>query len=103
MFGAIPGIASWSSLNLRGPAGRTATRTVAGVDADGDLAVVSVDTAGAPVPSWAGDGAAGTAGSVVFGVANPGGRGLQVTVGFVSSVVGEFRGPRGRKISGSIE
>ncbi len=82
--------------------GRTATGTVSGVDADGDLAVVSIDTAGAPVPAWAPEGAVAP-GSPVFAVSNPGGRGLQVTVGFVSSAIGEFRGPRGRKIQGSVE
>jgi serine protease Do len=83
--------------------GRTATGTVSGVDADGDLAVVSVDTAGAPVVGWAPDDGAATSGSPVVAVSNPGGRGLQVTFGFVSSVVGSFRGPRGRKIQGSVE
>jgi S1-C subfamily serine protease len=83
--------------------GRTATGTVSGVDADGDLAVVSVDTAGAPVVAWASDDGAATSGSPVVAVSNPGGRGLQVTFGFVSSVVGSFRGPRGRKIQGSVE
>jgi S1-C subfamily serine protease len=82
--------------------GHAAAGTVSGVDADGDLAVVSVDTAGAPVLAWAADGPP-TAGSAVFAVSNPGGRGVQVTVGFVSSSVGAFRGPRGRKIHGSIE
>ena len=83
--------------------GRTATGTVAGVDADGDLAVVSVDTGGAPVLAWAPEDSAAAPGSPVFAVSNPGGRGLQVTFGFVSSVVGSFRGPRGRKIQGSVE
>jgi serine protease Do len=96
--------------NLRGgevevtfPDGRTSTGTVTGVDPDGDLAVVSTDTGGAPAAEWASDGTAASPGSAVFAVSNPGGRGLQVTVGFVSSVTGEFRGPRGRKIQGSVE
>jgi serine protease Do len=83
--------------------GRTAIGTVAGVDADGDLAVVSVDTGGAPVLAWAPEDSAAAPGSPVFAVSNPGGRGLQVTFGFVASVVGSFRGPRGRKIQGSVE
>jgi serine protease Do len=83
--------------------GRTATGTVAGVDPDGDLAVVAVDTAGAPVVEWAPADAAAAPGTPVFAVSNPGGRGLQVTFGYVSSVVGSFRGPRGRKIQGSVE
>jgi len=82
--------------------GRTATGTVAGVDADGDLAVVSVDTGGAAALAWAAEDEA-AAGTAVFAAANPGGRGLRVTVGFVSGTAREFRGPRGRKIQGSVE
>ena len=36
-------------------------------------------------------------------MANPGGRGLRVTFGFVSGVERTFRGPRGRRITGSLE
>jgi serine protease Do len=39
----------------------------------------------------------------VFALANPGGRGLRVTFGFVSGVDRTFRGPRGRRITGSLE
>src|SRR6185295_7186642 len=39
----------------------------------------------------------------VLALANPGGRGLRVTPGFVSSAAGRFRGPRGRRIAGAIE
>jgi serine protease Do len=39
----------------------------------------------------------------VFALANPGGRGLRVTFGFVSGVERTFRGPRGRRITGSVE
>jgi serine protease Do len=82
--------------------GRTADGTVSGVDSDGDLAVVAVDTGGVAAPDWAGDEAVAP-GAAVFAVSNPGGRGVQVTFGLVASVVGEFRGPRGRKIEGTIE
>jgi serine protease Do len=82
--------------------GRTAEGTVTGHDIDGDLAVISVDTAGAPALPWA-DGAAASVGLPVFALANPGGRGLRVTFGFVSGVERTFRGPRGRRISGSLE
>ena len=82
--------------------GRVADGTVSGVDSDGDLAVVAVDTGGVSAPGWAGDGEV-SPGAAVFAVSNPGGRGVQVTFGLVSSVVGEFRGPRGRKIEGTIE
>ena len=82
--------------------GRTAEGTVAGKDIDGDLAVIDVDTGGAPALPWA-DGAPASLGTPVFALANPGGRGLRVTFGFVSGVDRSFRGPRGRRITGSLE
>jgi serine protease Do len=39
----------------------------------------------------------------VFAVADPGGRGLRVTFGFVSGTERTFRGPRGHRITGSLE
>jgi len=39
----------------------------------------------------------------VFGLANPGGRGLRTTFGMVSATGRGFRGPRGRRVAGSIE
>jgi serine protease Do len=39
----------------------------------------------------------------VFALANPGGRGLRVTFGFVSGIERTFRGPRGHRITGSLE
>ena len=82
--------------------GRTADGSVAGHDIDGDLAVIDVDTAGAAALPWAG-GAAVELGMPVFALANPGGRGLRVTFGFVSGIERTFRGPRGRRITGSLE
>jgi S1-C subfamily serine protease len=82
--------------------GRAAEGTVAGHDIDGDLAVISVDTGGAPALPWADD-AAAEIGTPVFALANPAGRGLRVTFGFVSGVERTFRGPRGRRITGSLE
>jgi serine protease Do len=82
--------------------GRTAEGTVAGHDIDGDLAVIEVDTGGAPALPWA-TGAAPGIGTPVFALANPGGRGLRATFGFVSGVERTFRGPRGRRITGSLE
>src|SRR5918995_4585266 len=71
--------------------GRSTRGTVAGVDADGDLAVISVDTAGARPIEWgATDGP--TVGSPVFGVAATFGGGVRVTFGLVSSVSRSFRG-----------
>jgi len=82
--------------------GRTAEGTVAGHDIDADLAVVDVDTGGAPALPWA-DGTAPGVGTPVFALSNPGGRGLRVTFGFVSGIERTFRGPRGRRITGSLE
>jgi len=82
--------------------GRTADGTVAGHDIDGDLAVISVDTSGVPALPWA-DEVSAEIGTPVFALANPGGRGLRVTSGFVSGVERTFRGPRGRRIIGSLE
>src|SRR5579863_1087125 len=82
--------------------GREEEGTVAGRDIDGDLAVISVDTGGVPALPWA-DGAAAELGTPVFALANPGGRGLRVTFGFVSGIDRSFRGPRGLRITGSLE
>lgn len=82
--------------------GRTATGQVRGSDVDGDLAVVAVDTGDAPAIEWETDGTPGI-GTPVFGLANPGGRGLRVSLGFVTGVERSFRGPRGRRITGSVE
>ncbi len=82
--------------------GRSTRGTVAGVDADGDLAVVSVDTAGATPIVW-GTGDPVAVGMPVFGAAATFGGGPRVTFGLVSSVSRSFRGPGGRRIAGSIE
>ena len=82
--------------------GNTAVGHVKGLDIDGDLAVVEVETGNSPTIEWAADDAPGL-GAPVFALANPGGRGLRVTLGFVTGVERSFRGPRGRRITGSIE
>src|SRR6202167_4726312 len=82
--------------------GRTAEGSIAGRDIDSDLAVISVDTGETPALPWAGS-ASAEIGKPVFALANPGGRGLRVTFGFVSGVERTFRGPRGRRITGSLE
>ncbi len=82
--------------------GRSTIGTVTGVDPDGDLAVVQVDTAGAKAIAWTpGDPTA--LGDAVFGIAATRGGGVRVTFGLVSSVERSFRGPGGRRIAGSIE
>jgi serine protease Do len=79
--------------------GRAVQGTVLGADVEGDLAVLEVDTGDAPAIEWAPAGP--SAGQVVFGVAR--GQGLRVTFGLVSGVDRTFRGPRGRRITGSVE
>jgi serine protease Do len=82
--------------------GRLTRGEVRGVDPDGDLAVIAVDTAGATAMGWSDDSAA-SVGDAVFGAAATYGGGSRVTLGFVSSVARSFRGPGGRRIAGSIE
>jgi serine protease Do len=76
--------------------GRRERAEVLGVDRDIDLAVLGVDTGGI-APLEAGD-AVGEIGSLVVGLARPGGRALRVTHGFISTDQREVRGPRGRRI-----
>jgi serine protease Do len=82
--------------------GRSVRGQVAGVDVDGDLAVVNVETAGATPLDWS-DGTAVAPGTVVFGVAASSGGAPRVTFGTVSAVARAFRGPGGRRIAGSVE
>jgi serine protease Do len=83
--------------------GRRETGGVAGVDPDVDLAAITVDTGELTAVTWAPDAPAPAIGTVVFALANPGGRGLRVTSGFVSAADRRFRGPRGRRIAGAVE
>ncbi len=82
--------------------GRSARGEVRGVDPDGDLAVIAIDTTGATPLEWGAPESA-SVGTPVFGAAATFGGGARVTVGFVSSIARSFRGPGGRRISGSIE
>jgi serine protease Do len=81
---------------------RRATGALAAADTDLDLAVVEVDTGDAPAIAWEPGDSPGI-GTTVLALANPGGRGLRVTLGFVSAEERSFRGPRGRRIAGAIE
>jgi serine protease Do len=86
------------------PHGETRLGRVAGADVDLDVAVVAVDTGEAPAVPWEPDRPAQLGiGAAVLALANPGGRGLRVTLGTVSAAERSFRGPRGRRIGGSIE
>jgi serine protease Do len=83
--------------------GRTAAGTPAGVDLDGDLAIVSVNTGDVKPLEWASNGSTPGIGRLVFAMSNPGGRGLRVSFGTVTGTERSFRGPRGRRIAGSLE
>ena len=82
--------------------GRSTAGRLAGIDVDGDLAVIAVDTAGAPALTWAGD-ESPAIGAVVFAAAATPGGGARVTFGSISAIERSFRGPGGRKIGGSLE
>jgi serine protease Do len=81
--------------------GRTADATVAGVDTDGDLAVLEAPTDGAAALEL-GTETPGV-GAPVVALGNPNGHGPRVTFGFVSGVGRSFRGPRGRRVAGAVE
>jgi serine protease Do len=81
--------------------GRTGDATPLGVDADGDLAVLEVETGDAP-PLELGTDAPGV-GTPVVALGNPNGHGARVTLGFVSGTGRSFRGPRGRRVAGAVE
>ena len=83
--------------------GRIVTGKPAGVDVDGDLAVVSVDTGDIKPLEWASNGWTPEIGLFVFAMSNPGGRGLRVTFGTITGTERSFGGPRGRRIAGSLE
>ena len=84
--------------------GRTEHGRVAGADADLDLAAIAVETGDAAPVAWAPERVDAVAiGEPVFALANPGGRGLRTTFGLVSATGRSFRGPRGRRVGGSIE
>lgn len=88
------------AIGLRFTDGRTAEATVAGVDVDGDVAVLTADTGSAPSIERAP--ARPALGAVVFGV-GVSRRGPRVTFGLVSAIDQLMHGPHGRRIGGTIE
>ncbi|HKH04592.1 MAG TPA: S1C family serine protease [Acidimicrobiales bacterium] len=101
--------------------GRATQGRAAGVDLDGDLTVLQVETGDAPPVTWATSGSGGASeegegpgggtetagvpvdwGTTVFAVARTG-DGVRVTSGTVSGLDRAFRGPRGRLVTGGIE
>jgi S1-C subfamily serine protease len=81
--------------------GRREAGRPAAVDAVGDLAVIAVETGDAPAVEWRASEPG--LGRPVFALARLGDGGLRVTSGAVSALGRSFRGPRGRRIAGSIE
>ena len=115
-----PGRVVTNAHNLRGDDvsvtfadGRVEVGEVTGVDADGDVAVIAVDTGDAEPVEIAGDATVSTATVMPSRwamnawrrdcVIIPGGRGLRATLGLVSTTERSFRGPRGRRFRGAIE
>src|SRR5258706_4560210 len=80
--------------------GRAEQGSVAGVDDDGDLVVLDVDTASVATITWADDVA--EAGDIVFALSR-GGQRTRVSFGMVSCVDLAFAGPRGRQVHGGVE
>jgi serine protease Do len=102
------GVIATNAHNLRGDEtlvtfsdGRQAIGSVAATDVDGDLAVLRVDTGDAPAVGWSDAGPA--VGDVVFVVTRSAAGGERVSFGMVSGTERAFRGPRGRRIKGSLE
>ena len=103
-----PGVVATNAHNLRGAEalvtfadGRQEVGSVAGTDLDGDLAVLQVDTGDAPAVAWSAT--APAVGQVVFVVTRAAAGGERVSFGMVSGTERAFRGPRGRRIKGSLE
>lgn len=109
-FVLAPGVVVTNAHNLRDTTttvrfgdGREVQGSVAGVDADGDLAALTVDTGGAPsLARLDGDAAVGV-GRVVFVLGALPEGGCRATAGTVSAIGQAFRGPGGRLITGGIE
>jgi S1-C subfamily serine protease len=102
------GLVATNAHNLRGPQvtvtfadGRSETATIAGTDVDGDLAVVAVDTADAPALVWTDS--PPQVGDVVFGVTRGSSGAVRTTFGTATATEAAFRGPRGRRITGTLE
>jgi len=82
--------------------GRRVSGRVIATDEELDLAVVEAETDDVAPLAW-GAATEVAAGRFVLALSNPGGRGLRVSPGFVTSTARSFRGPRGRRVTGAIE
>jgi serine protease Do len=83
--------------------GRQSAARVSGIDPALDVAALAVDTGDVEPIRWDPGVSAPAPGTPVLALANPGGRGLRTTLGFVTASERSFRGPRGRQINGCIE
>jgi serine protease Do len=83
--------------------GREESGRAIGVDPDLGVALLESATGDSPEATWSEELAPPAIGAAVFALANPGGRGLRVTPGFVASGPRSLRGPRGRLLEGLIE
>jgi len=83
--------------------GRREAGPLGGVDVDGDLAIVRVDTPDTEAVEWASSETAVVVGAPVFALAGSPSLAPRITFGTVSAVDQAFRGPRGRRIDGGIE
>jgi S1-C subfamily serine protease len=81
----------------------SASAELVGVDRDLALALLEVDTGGVEPLAWAPADAEVGIGTAVVALANPGGRGVRASLGFVAAADRDFRGPRGRRVSGAFE
>lgn len=103
-----PGLVLTNAHNLRDrttevgfATGRRVQGVVLGADLDGDLAVLQVDTRDAAPIEWSPR--AVEPGDLVFAVTRTHSGSSRVTFGMASGIDRAFRGPRGRRIVGSIE
>jgi S1-C subfamily serine protease len=80
--------------------GRAVQGTLLGADVDGDVVVLDVETGQVAPIAWAESAVA--VGDTVFAV-GAGGRVPRVTFGMISATDRRFRGPRGRRVTDSIE
>lgn len=80
--------------------GRSVQSEVGAVDLHGDLVVLHVETADAPVVEWSERNA--DAGDIIFSVTRHG-LSPRIAFGMVSSVDRTFRGPGSRPITGAVE
>jgi serine protease Do len=104
------GVVVTNAHNLRGQEttvtfadGRVSTGAVTGVDIEGDLAVLTVETSGITPVAWDPAAVDVKVGTPVWALSSIPGGGVRVTIGTVSAVGQHFRGPRGRHIAGSVE